>query len=47
MSEGDEVDFDAKSIWVLDTDDQGRMPLRLGKRGEVELNLTEALGRSQ
>ncbi len=43
----DTVDFDAKSIWVLDTDEMGRMPLRLGRFGEVELNLTEALGRSE
>jgi len=44
--EGDTVDFDAKAIWVLDSDEAGRMPLRLGRFGEVELNLTEALGRS-
>ncbi|MCY1380615.1 hypothetical protein D9M69_684530 [compost metagenome] len=45
--EGDLVDFDAKAIWVLDTDDMGRMPLRLGRFGEVELNLTEAIGRAE
>lgn len=44
--EGDTVDFDAKSVWILDADDTGRMPLRLGRFGEVELNLTEAIGRS-
>lgn len=44
---GDTVDFDAKSVWVFDTDETGRMPLRLGRFGEVELNLTEAFGRSE
>lgn len=47
VAAGDAVDFDAKSVWVLDTDDEGLMPLRLGRFGEVELNLTEALGRSE
>jgi len=46
VDEGDTVDFDAKAVWVLDADDMGRMPLRLGRFGEVELNLTEAFGRS-
>lgn len=46
IDEGDTVDFDAKSLWVLDADDVGKMPLRLGRFGEVELSLTEALGRS-
>lgn len=44
---GDTLDFAAKAIWTLDADDMGRMPLRLGRFGEVELNLTEALGRSE
>jgi hypothetical protein len=46
-AEGDAVDFDATAVWVLDADETGRMPLRLGRFGEVELNLTEALGRSE
>ena len=46
-TEDDEVDFDATSIWVLDTDDIGKMALRLGRFGQVELSLTEALGRSE
>lgn len=45
--EGDTVDFDAKAVWVLDADDMGRLPLRLGRFGEVELNLTEAIGRAE
>lgn len=45
--DGDTVDFDAKAIWVLDTDEMGKMPLRLGRFGEVELNLTEAIGRAE
>lgn len=46
VTAGDMVDFDAKAIWNADTDDAGRLQLRLGRFGEVELNLTEALGRS-
>lgn len=44
--EGDTVDFDARAVWVLDSDEAGKMPLRLGRFGEVELMLTEAIGRS-
>jgi hypothetical protein len=44
---GDTVDFDAKAIWVFDADDVGKMPLRLGRFGEVELMLTEAIGRAE
>lgn len=44
--EGDTVDFDAKAIWNLESDDTGRLDLRLGRFGAVELNLVEALGRS-
>jgi hypothetical protein len=43
----DLVEFDARAVWVLDADDMGKMPLRLGRFGEVELTLTEALGRSE
>lgn len=46
-AEGDTVDFDATAVWVFDADDVGRMPLRLGRFGEVELMLTEAVGRSE
>ena len=44
---GDDVEFDAKAVWVLDSDEAGKMPLRLGRFGEVELMLTEAIGRSE
>lgn len=46
VEEGDEANFDARSVWTLDSDDEGRMDLRLGRFGAVELNLTEAIGRA-
>lgn len=46
VAEGDEANFDACALWNIDTDDTGRMDLRLGRFGEVELNLTEPLGRT-
>jgi len=46
VEEGATADFAAKAVWVLDSDDAGKMALRLGRFGEVELNLTEALYRA-
>jgi len=46
VEEGATADFAAKAVWVLDSDDAGKMAIRLGRFGEVELNLTEALYRA-
>jgi hypothetical protein len=37
----DEVNFDAKCIWRLVADDEGRTNLTVGKYGMVTLNLVE------
>lgn len=44
VDEGDTADFDAKAIWRLETDDEGRMDLRVGRFGSVQINLVEPLG---
>lgn len=44
VDEGDTADFDAKAIWRLETDDEGRMDLRIGKFASVQINLIEPVG---
>ena len=41
----DEADFDAKSLWRLESADDGALALRIGKFGAVTLNLVEPIGR--
>ncbi len=42
---GDVVDFNARAVWVLASDSEGQADLRDGRRGAIELNLVEAIGR--
>ena len=44
VEEGDTADFDAKAIWRLESDDEGRADLRLGRFASVQINLVEPLG---
>lgn len=40
------AEFDAAALWTLATDDEGDYDLQIGKFGQVELNLVEAIGRA-
>lgn len=44
VEEGDTADFDAKAIWRLESDDEGKADLRQGRFGSVQINLVEPLG---
>jgi hypothetical protein len=44
VPETDVVDFDAKSVWRLESDDEGRTDLRLGRFATAQINLIEPLG---
>lgn len=44
VEEGDTADFDAKALWQLDTDDEGKADLRIGRFAIVQINMTEPLG---
>lgn len=41
----DEINFDAECLWQLASDDVGKLDLRLGKWGAVNLELIEPIGR--
>lgn len=41
----DEADFDAVCYWRLESDDDGRLDLQIGRFGAVTLNLVEPIGR--
>lgn len=45
VSTADMANFDAKCLWRLETDSEGRLDLQIGKFGFVTLNLVEPIGR--
>lgn len=45
ITTSDIADFDAKCLWRLENDSEGRLDLRVGKYGAVTLNLVEPIGR--
>lgn len=47
VDEGDLLDLDARAVWVLDSDAGGQVDLRLGRFGDAQLSLTEAIGRAE
>lgn len=45
ITAGDEADFNAVALWTMRTDDEADIELRVGKLGNVRINLSEPIGR--